>query len=118
MNNVDLISTLLDKALYLSTEKETPDWTAYLKKLDEKIVMIDEQIENQIDVPLELQGQFQFELNSLKFENSTLRDSAEKLKARAVHLKESVKREKDKRKSLETRLNKLEARLLTALGMQ
>ncbi len=129
MSSKRLLMTLIDRAVEVMDDGARLDWNSQLKKIDDKIQLVEEQIRAQPETPpetpadtaqsteVDAQNDTRYQLHSLEFEKTTLEGSLDSAAAALATTKGALDRETRRRTTLENRLIELENRLLETLGM-
>ncbi len=117
MTETKLLIAMMDHAINISKDCESMHFDGQLDGLDEKIRMIETQIENQPETLTDIQDDHQYQIHSLEFEKTTVDKLLEKNSQALTTTKAALEQETRRRVALEDRLGELEDRLLGALRM-
>ena len=116
MKEEKLIIRVVRHALHVVLEEALPTWEAQISYLDNQIQKLEEeQAQRMLDSPAEGPAELADEVDTLKFQNSSLETSLDRALAELRETQEHLSAESQQRITVEQRLDQLEQRVLTIL---
>ena len=116
INQKHIPQTIIEEAILLAQNAHVPNWQERIAQMDQRVAHIHEQVRQKPMVPTELQDTYRTEIDTLTLENMKLRSKLDQTKEALERARQAYKAEREQTRSLKSRLNDLEKRLLKYLG--
>lgn len=116
ISETQITQSIIEEAIHLAQNGHVPNWQERIAQMDRRVAHIHEQVRQKPVVPTDLQDAYRTEIDTLTLENMKLRSKLDQTKEALERARLAYKTEREHTRSLKSRLNDLEKRLLKYLG--